>query len=313
MREKRPPCPLANTHRRLQDLHRLWHQTLESYSDPDGFRVNLNAAIEAARNVTFMLQSEKAAIPEFDRWYASEQEALRSDELMTWLRDARNTVVKQADLETTSTAVALVHDNLDFARWKMTVPPVVPTEAIAMALVKSAPPEVRQMLPYFIVSVERTWMATSLPDRELLDALAHAYSKLLGIVIAAHDRTATDIGSCSLASPVHAAESTAEVPACMRVTRESRTVRVTLQDQRPLTTGVQAVPYDEKLGEEQTKRYKTKKLHFNIDEEPDAEIIGERMVEFANRVLVRDRYHERITFVRAEGKRWKPITILARD
>src|SRR6266511_4093755 len=247
MREKRPPCPLANTHRRLQDLHRLWHQTLESYSDPDGFRVNLNAAIEAARNVTFMLQSEKAAIPEFDRWYASEQEALRSDELMTWLRDARNTVVKQADLETTSTAVALVHDNLDFARWKMTVPPVVPTEAIAMALVKSAPPEVRQMLPYFIVSVERTWMATS------------------------------------------------------------------LQDQRPLTTGVQAVPYDEKLGEEQTKRYKTKKLHFNIDEEPDAEIIGERMVEFANRVLVRDRYHERITFVRAEGKRWKPITILARD
>lgn len=61
-------CPLPATHRRLAEAHLLWHQTLDNYQDPDAFRANLNATIQALRNVTFAIQSEKHAIAIFDEW-----------------------------------------------------------------------------------------------------------------------------------------------------------------------------------------------------------------------------------------------------
>lgn len=315
MAECRSECPIPNAHRRLADLHQLWHQTLAAYGDPDGFRVNLNATIEATRNVTFILQSEKSAIIDFDVWYARWRDLYKADEVMRWARDARNTIVKQADLATTSVAVAKVHDNLDFARMEMKVPAVVPTEAIATALVKSAPQDVRQMLPYYLVSVERLWMAATLPEHELLDALAYAYVRLLALIQDAHQKAGSDIATCSRASAIHSAEAVelGDLPSCMRVTREARTVRVSLRDQRPLGTRVAHFHYDAKRSEENAQRYKIKSLKFDIDGEPDAEVAAGHMVELAKRVLVRDRYHERMVFVRAEGKHWTPITIIARN
>ena len=63
-----PGCPIPTTHRRLRDAHTLWHQALEHYHDPETFRANLNAAIEALRNTTFAVQKEKAAFRDFDEW-----------------------------------------------------------------------------------------------------------------------------------------------------------------------------------------------------------------------------------------------------
>jgi hypothetical protein len=56
-------CPLAAVDQRLDDLHRLWHQAADAYFDPDAFRV----AIQTTRSVTFILQKNKAIIPDFDR------------------------------------------------------------------------------------------------------------------------------------------------------------------------------------------------------------------------------------------------------
>lgn len=30
-------CLIPNTHKRLLEAHRLWHQTLDNYFDPEGF------------------------------------------------------------------------------------------------------------------------------------------------------------------------------------------------------------------------------------------------------------------------------------
>jgi hypothetical protein len=49
-------CPIPNAHRRLEEAHRLWHRAAESYDDPDEFRTNLNALLQALRSVTFVLQ-----------------------------------------------------------------------------------------------------------------------------------------------------------------------------------------------------------------------------------------------------------------
>jgi len=49
------------------------------YHDPWAFRYNLNAFIQALRNITFMLQSEPEKPAAFSTWYAQQQEYLRQD------------------------------------------------------------------------------------------------------------------------------------------------------------------------------------------------------------------------------------------
>ncbi|WP_395646282.1 hypothetical protein [Terricaulis sp.] len=69
-------CPLAAVDRRLEDVHRFWHQAKEAYFDPDAFRAAIQAAIQNARTVTFVLQKNKDLIPDFDNWYAGWQQKL---------------------------------------------------------------------------------------------------------------------------------------------------------------------------------------------------------------------------------------------
>ena len=82
-------CPIPKTHRRLEEGHLLWHQALDNYQDPVAFRANLNASIEAFRNVTFVLQNEKAEFPDFDSWYGPRQARLKADSAAKWLHEAR--------------------------------------------------------------------------------------------------------------------------------------------------------------------------------------------------------------------------------
>jgi hypothetical protein len=82
MKDTRPDynrCPLPATHRRLVEAHLLWHQALSNYQEVDLFRANLNATIQALRNITFTLQSEKHIISDFDNWYGGWQARLASE------------------------------------------------------------------------------------------------------------------------------------------------------------------------------------------------------------------------------------------
>lgn len=98
-------CPLPKTHRRLVEAHVLWHQSLDRYQQPALFQANLNATIQALRNTTFVLQSEKHLFSKFEDWYGPWQERMKADPVLRWLIAARNTVVKEGELETASTGV----------------------------------------------------------------------------------------------------------------------------------------------------------------------------------------------------------------
>src|SRR5664279_3760262 len=102
--EPEAKCPIPNAHRRLEDAHFHWHEVRSAYHEPQEFRRHLNAAIQDLRNVTFALQGEKRAVPDFDNWYRPWQDRMKADPVLKWLVDARNTVVKRGDLETASTA-----------------------------------------------------------------------------------------------------------------------------------------------------------------------------------------------------------------
>lgn len=76
----------------------------DNYHDPIAFRYELNAFIQALRNITFMLQSEPSRPRAFAQWYQHEQEVLRSDSSLRRFVEARNLIVKQTSLATASKA-----------------------------------------------------------------------------------------------------------------------------------------------------------------------------------------------------------------
>jgi hypothetical protein len=49
------------------------------YHDLHAFRYNLNAFVQALRNITFMLQSEEGKPASFEAWYREKQDNMRSD------------------------------------------------------------------------------------------------------------------------------------------------------------------------------------------------------------------------------------------
>lgn len=180
-------CPLEPVHRRLEDLHRIWHDANDSYFDPEKFRVAIQSAIQTARTVSFILQSNKEAIPNFDAWYAPWQEKLRADALMRWMVEARNKIEKQGDLETYSVVRAeLVGSYLSEEVPTIEVPAKLSDAPIA--LVRGIPQNAlgEHLRRQGIVRIQRRWVENTLPDYELLDAVAIAYGRLSQILSDAH-------------------------------------------------------------------------------------------------------------------------------
>lgn len=182
-------CPTPTTHKRLEAFHRAWHRCLDAYADPDEFAIEINNALQAARNVTFALQKEMKHTSGFTEWYGTWQSVLRNDPVSRWSVEARNRVVKAGDLETRSTTRAWEFDSYlaatafvahDFARDGTHINPTIPVQTldslktIADRIVMTE--ELRRANS--AVAVERRWEDVELPGWELLDALGHCFGLL---------------------------------------------------------------------------------------------------------------------------------------
>lgn len=181
-------CPLAAVDRRLSDLHRFWHQAERAYFDPDEFRVAIQAAIQTARQVSFVLQKNKNIIPDFEKWYAGRQEMLTAIPLMKWMVEARNRIEKQGDLEAHSFVSAeIVASHLDEGP-KIQVPAKLADAPLA--LVRGIPDSMvgDHIKKHGILRIRRRWIENTLPDFELLDAVATGYGHLAQLVRSAHQQ-----------------------------------------------------------------------------------------------------------------------------
>jgi hypothetical protein len=229
-------CPIPDTHRRLSGAHQLWHQAMKVYANPDAFRVNLNSAIQEFRNVTWILQKEHRKVPSFDTWYEPHQERLQKTDLMRWLVDARNTVVKHGDLETFSRAfISVVDGYLDRPNIPHDVPPTATATEIAAILSQS----LGRSIPDTYLMVERRWEMDTLPGLEIMEALAECYSHLAEIIQDAHRATSHDYveWNCPGARSFARLPPSSRVLPCMLAGRELRTSRVDLdtKERRHLT------------------------------------------------------------------------------
>jgi len=181
-------CPTPSAHARINEAHRMWHQTAANYDDPIAFRANLNACIQALRNVTFVLQKEKSRIPDFDNWYFIWQDILKKDNILKWLVDARNIIVKEGDLETQSRVkAAILSSYFGSPYYEMNVEPMTPTEDIAAMMASENIP--KHLIKNGILRVERKWISTDFPEQELLDVLSHCYGVLSTMIFDAHSHS----------------------------------------------------------------------------------------------------------------------------
>ncbi|WP_155976921.1 hypothetical protein [Nocardia sp. 348MFTsu5.1] len=201
-------CPLRAAEGRLREAHRSWHGCASSYQQPEDFRGSLNTAIQALRNVTFLIQKVKSQLPGFDSWYANEQAAMKADPLLKWSLGARNYIVKEGDLDTQSilhvslvcsyeNEAASVSDEqhvwgskpnsvntsnaMDFTR----VPVGLSLDEIFDEFARfELPLSVRQDAT---VTVERRWVDENNPDYELLSALAYVFGAMNSLLTRAHE------------------------------------------------------------------------------------------------------------------------------
>ena len=183
--------------RRLRDLSQLLRNCGETYFSPDLFRQNTNQFLQTSRTVTFIIQKNKATIPDFDAWYKKEVlQAWTDDRVMTWAKDARNVVEKEGDLEMQSTLRASVLFSylsdedmvLETSRKELLKADI---EQLLQAALRKLPPGIADAA---VLKIQRFWVANSLPDCELIYPLTYAYSQLYRVCrdLAAHLASSLD-------------------------------------------------------------------------------------------------------------------------
>ena len=99
-------CPVPSAHDKYNEAQYFFAKLLEHYHHPEEFQFNLNAFIQAIRNITFMLQAEENEFEGFDDWYAKKQEAMRGNEGLRRFVEARNIIVKRSSLVARSKALS---------------------------------------------------------------------------------------------------------------------------------------------------------------------------------------------------------------
>lgn len=290
------------THRRLLESHRLWHQTLDNYFDPEAFRVNLNATIQALRNLTFALQNEKSEIIGFTEWYGKWQDKMKQDSVLKWLNSARVEIVHKCDLERKSIARVAIFNYEEIFKADIDLPIDIPEYKIALYLRKKGYISDENILLDCVLKVERRWVADGLVNYEILDALAYCYGFMYKMVEDAHLMTGSNIENCPLCDTLHQNlqinYSSLGIPNCMIISNSIRTKQISLKSLETKEIIEKKVSINDELVNKAAKRYKRKKDSNNLQFKSDDLVqFGKNLMEMAKNVLAKDGYHAPMVFL----------------
>jgi hypothetical protein len=303
-------CPLAVVDRRLRDVHQLWHEAERGYFRPEKFRLAAQNAIQTLRTVTFILQKHKHPIPDFELWYGSPskagrwQERLHADALMRWMVEARNNIEKQGDLETNSFVRAeIIASYLDEGPG-MEVPARLFDSYFK--LLRSVPRGAlgRHVMENGTLRIQRRWLENSLPDYELLDALAIAYGRITELVHDAHRQMA-------IAPPKITDHETGELldidvlgwrMPCMIAHDEPRSLLLSLADGSVLQFARELVTVTAEDGARAIEKYGPNTHDPMRRDYDNEEAMAAGYFEIARSVFLRDAYHQPIVFLVRERK-----------
>lgn len=185
-----PPaaCPLAEADDKFQEAHYFLEGMMRHYHEPEPFRWNLNAFLQALRSVTFIIQKTLARVDGFQTFWAAQQQEMRADDLLRRLLEGRNIVVKQRNLFIHSKAVlGVFNDRRLRVGMSFDVPAHVPSaylleqHASKLDLIR----ESRDAL-WEEYGVERQWYAPELGEDEILVLCDDAWLRISRARLAAH-------------------------------------------------------------------------------------------------------------------------------
>lgn len=301
-------CPIPNTHKRLLEIHRLWHQTLVNYFEPEGFRVNLNATIQSIRNLTFALQNEKKVFNNFDEWYGKWQEKMKNDKVMKWLNKSRVTIVHMEDLKTKSLARVTIYHYFEVFKADIGIPIDLPYEMIAIYLKDNKYIKDYHIKNDYVLKVERKWVVDTLPDKELLNALSYCYGFLNKLVIDAHNELNCDINECDIKDELHQHKVkvlSSGILSCMESANEIRTSKISLRTLENIRLKQKTVKKDEDIIEEAVDRYNLNDIDFD-DKDEDIISHAKKIIELSKNVLKKDKFHMPMLLLRIPDKGMVP-------
>ena len=278
---------------RLSHLKANWNDALSNYFDFGGFLISLQNCITTSRTVTFILQSHKSAIPDFDSWYAPFKVKFDQDPLMRWAKLARNKIEKQGDLEVLSQVRAELIAGYAYnpaTNW-------MPSKVIwsSEQFRRSIP---RNLLDAHVVengalAIERRWIDVELPSHEVLDALAHVYGQLALMVISLHEH-------CRVVIPEHAPElgehllrnllPDGRVPSMERPF-EDRGVYIAVKDGSILGYRREFRTVDRAAAQKASKRYGDNVTWSRLTEARSLQDVAQIYFHNARAVMLKDGYH----------------------
>lgn len=185
----RGECPIPDTHQKFKEATYFLGKCAEHYHEPEEFQFNLNAFIQALRNITFMLQSEPGKPEGFAAWYATKQAEMAGSDLLRRFVNARNIVVKQSSLQAWSTAQSGVfrgsHLKLGM---KHSVPLFAPSTWVLERLKANVGffLDEERTQPWEQFGIYRTWVVEQLGKQEVLSLCVQALNRIGTVVESAH-------------------------------------------------------------------------------------------------------------------------------
>ena len=312
--KKRSVCTVVQSHKRILEAHRLWHQALGAYFDPEGFRTNVNAAIQALRNVTFALQNEKHKIPGFDTWYSHWQNRLKGDAIMRWLCDARTEIVHKKDLEMNSTATVTIRCYETILKADVRIPLFITGKNILQFLEEREyiNEDMKHTDAYAVV--ERRWAVDAFPQYDVLYILAYGVGQLAMMVQEAHTSTGIDMDFCSVCDSLHPiALNAAGIPDCMEFTERPMQEVLGIRDFVARRSSRKVITYDARMDTKVRRRYK------NIIQSAfplmgsDPFVAAENVFRTAKQLLQRDGHHIHLLCLQSPDKKWSITSPMFQD
>lgn len=290
-------CILFSAENRWFDSWNLWIQTGQNYFNPDSFRLCLNNCIQSLRQVTWILQKNKSSIPNFEEWYAKWQTKMERDPILKWLKEARNTIVKEGDLLIHSKArIAIVESWFDPPTFEIEIPPNSKTDGFVKILTKHIPKNKSFLIG--LLRAERRWVDSKLPNNELLDALAYVFQFLSNIILDAHESLLKpeDVKQCSWYYAYNSSKE--QIQRSMSSINLNRMLWIDLKNNEIID--VKEIPL--KKNKERNK-YVKKRYSDNIEFAKKLKGIKgftketEGLFELAKNILIKDGHHNPIAYI----------------
>lgn len=292
---KLPPCPMPHAHKRLMDCHSQWHALQESYFDPDGFRLSLNAFLQTHRSVTSLLLKHKSNLPKFQEWFTEYDDNSAKTDVMVWAKKSRNRIVHESDLDLNSSCrVTWIGDWYTRGEAKASFPPRMSVSEIITAIRNS-----RGMPPFGTITIKRRWVDRALSAWEVLDAAAASYMHLNNLLRAGH--SASGVDCCDLeGSYIECVD--ASLPnvsgnlSCMHIAQSELASHFSVPEGTILDNRSEEFEIDNATAQASFERYE-------LPEFPDGDAIARvpGLMAIARRVMEKDGAHGTFAFCFKEG------------